>query len=271
MSAEYYQTVVIDDAANTDLQTQHQQLLEKYNVVSQQLEDLRLNLGRTLPHELRTPLNSIIGYSQLLLFRGPDRLPDPNQILSMQTCIYNNALRLQHLVENYLLYTQLMQIHAESVRQYQEIWLHKEWLATEGMIRETVWPKAKAVHRQEDVRLTLAKANIWISDRTLRKIIEELVDNAFKFSKPGTPIHIRTHVNQHQWTLTISDQGRGMTAEHMANIGAYMQFDRHRHEQQGSGLGLALARLLAQRNDGELTLDSAPNQGTTVTVVFNRE
>ena len=68
--------------------------------------------------------------------------------------------------------------------------------------------------------------------------------------------------------LKITDQGRGMTREQIENIGAYMQFERERYEQQGSGLGLIIARLLTQLNDGELRIESVPNQGTTVTIVF---
>ncbi len=49
-----------------------------------------------------------------------------------------------------------------------------------------------------------------------------------------------------------------------------MQFERKRYEQQGSGLGLIIARLLAQMNGGEFTIESVPKQGTSVTVVFNR-
>jgi signal transduction histidine kinase len=62
-----------------------------------------------------------------------------------------------------------------------------------------------------------------------------------------------------------------MTPEQIANIGAFMQFERLRYEQQGSGLGLTLALLLTRLNRGELTVESLPNQGTTITLVFNHE
>jgi signal transduction histidine kinase len=78
-----------------------------------------------------------------------------------------------------------------------------------------------------------------------------------------------TELNRQQWMLKITDQGRGMMGEQIKNIGAYMQFERERYEQQGSGLGLIIARLLTQLNDGELRIESIPNQGTAVTVVFN--
>ena len=68
--------------------------------------------------------------------------------------------------------------------------------------------------------------------------------------------------------MSIADQGRGMTREQIAGVGAYMQFDRDTYEQQGSGLGLIIARMLAQIYDGELRIDSVPGQGTTVHISF---
>jgi signal transduction histidine kinase len=62
-----------------------------------------------------------------------------------------------------------------------------------------------------------------------------------------------------------------MTREQIADIGAYMQFERKRYEQQGSGLGLIIARMLAQLYDGELHIESLPDQGTIVTVTFKQQ
>ncbi|MEQ8960070.1 MAG: ATP-binding protein, partial [Coleofasciculus sp. C2-GNP5-27] len=98
------------------------------------------------------------------------------------------------------------------------------------------------------------------------KLIEELIDNAFKFSPPGTAVSICDRVEQNRVILTITDQGRGMTSEQIANLGAYMQFERKLYEQQGSGLGLAIAQRLAQLHGGELTLESRPGKETTVHV-----
>jgi signal transduction histidine kinase len=252
-----------------ELYTKNQELSEKHTAVSRQLEDLRLNLSFALPHELRTPLNVILGFSQLLLLRGPEQLPQPEKILSIQGSIYKSALRLERLIENYLLYAQLQLMKYDSERKQGKIWQGKNIIYTKHVISFWALSKAEEVRRQEDLRMDLIEAKIRISEKSLQKIIEELLDNAFKFSKPGTPVHVVTELNRQQWMLKITDQGRGMTGEQIENIGAYMQFERKRYEQQGSGLGLIIARLLTQLNDGELRIESDPNQGTTVTVVFN--
>jgi signal transduction histidine kinase len=130
---------------------------------------------------------------------------------------------------------------------------------------------AEKAHRQEDLRVELVEADIQMSEKSLQKIIDELLDNALKFSEPGTLVQIRTEVNHRHWFLRISDQGRGMMDEQIANVRAFMQFERKHYEQQGSGLGLTIARLLAQLNGGELIIESVPQHGTTVTVRFNRK
>jgi signal transduction histidine kinase len=66
--------------------------------------------------------------------------------------------------------------------------------------------------------------------------------------------------------LEIADKGRGMRAEDIAQVGAYNQFERKFYEHQGSGLGLEIARRLAQLHGGRLDITSAPGKGTTVRV-----
>lgn len=63
--------------------------------------------------------------------------------------------------------------------------------------------------------------------------------------------------------LSVADTGPGMTAEQLARVGAFRQFDRKHREQQGLGLGLFLARKLALRAGTDLVLDSRPGAGTT--------
>jgi two-component system, sensor histidine kinase and response regulator len=66
----------------------------------------------------------------------------------------------------------------------------------------------------------------------------------------------------------VSDRGRGMTRQQIADIGAYMQFNRKIHEQQGSGFGLVITKRLAELHNGTLTIESTPEQQTTVSVTL---
>ena len=66
--------------------------------------------------------------------------------------------------------------------------------------------------------------------------------------------------------LSITDQGRGFSTEHITKVGAYMQFDRKLQEQQGLGLGLVIAKRLTELHAGTLTIESNRGTQTTVTV-----
>jgi signal transduction histidine kinase len=106
-----------------------------------------------------------------------------------------------------------------------------------------------------------------ISEEYLAKIVDELVQNAFKFSQPASPVRVAlTNNSPDTVTLTVGDRGRGLSTEHITKIGAYMQFDRKLHEQQGLGLGLTICKRLTELHGGTLTIQSDPSGGTTVTV-----
>lgn len=234
----------------------------------QQMEDLRLNLSLALPHELRTPLNAILGYSEYILSRGSDRLPEADTMLRIQSSIYNNALRLQHLIDNYLLYAHLKLLEHNPEKREREMWESHEAVHTNALISSLALGKASKANRQADLHLHLEEANLRIGAKSLHKIVDELLDNAFKFSASGTPVQIVTEVTPTEWRLRIVDHGRGMTPEQIANIGAFMQFDRLHYEQQGAGLGLTIVDLLARLNHGTLTITSTPHEGTMITVAF---
>lgn len=250
-----------------DLQRKNQELQTLLDYERKILEDVRLNVSLALPHELRTPLSTIIGFAQLLINRI-DTL-ESIKILEYARGIYQGAERLNRLVENALLYANLKLLRYTPREKL--IWQSEMTVEALTLITAIARKKAAKVRRENDLILELSPACIRISPDNFEKILFELLDNAFKFSEPGTPIHIRTIVNGHLCILSISDQGHGMTIEQIARIGAYMQFERKRHEQQGTGMGLVICYLLAQLEGGVLSIDSKIGQGTTVSIVFHCE
>jgi signal transduction histidine kinase len=231
---------------------------------NRRLDDLREQIIVALPHELRTPLASILGYSDILVEDAPHL--DSAQVVEMAAAIKASGLRLWRLIENYLLYAQIetSRINAEQLPdlRYGHVNEPSKVIAAQALSR------AQEVKRQADLQLDLADdvAFLDISEEHLSKIIDELVDNAFKFSRAGTPVSVSAVAEARQIIVRINDQGRGMTAEQINSVGAYMQFERKLHEQQGSGLGLIIAKRLAEMYSGTLTIESVPDQVTSVCV-----
>jgi two-component system, sensor histidine kinase and response regulator len=227
------------------------------------LEDFRGNLVHKLPHELRTPLVSILGFSELILTPGSDL--EPGEIVDMVEHINQAAYRLQHLIENFLLHAQIDLMKPEPERL--ELLRHSYTSHPNFVIADQTRQKAEHYKREVDLTLGLVDdAGVRISEDSLKKIAEELADNAFKFSGVGTPVRVSTTITADAYVLCVSDTGRGMTPQQIIDIGAYVQFERSLHEQQGIGLGLTLTKGLAELYGGTLTIESTLNQGTTVCV-----
>jgi signal transduction histidine kinase len=229
----------------------------------QKLEDLRGSITFSLPHELRTPLTGILSGSDLLKEMW-DEL-DRDDKLRMVDIVHQSAQRLQRLILNYLVYAELEVAAAAppDIRLLPEKSINLNLLVTEAANQ-----KAQQAGREADLSVDLAEGTVLISEDHLRKIVEELLDNAFKFSGSGTAIQITGTRTDHHYALTFIDHGRGLTAKQIADIGAYMQFERKLHEQQGSGLGLTIARRLVELYGGKLSIESTPGQQTTVQVTL---
>jgi signal transduction histidine kinase len=226
------------------------------------LADLRDNISMMLPHELRTPLNGILAYGEILV--ADAETISPKDIAEMGQVIYDSGKRLERLIENFLIYAQLELLNSDP--QNLNSLLRKQTLAPAPIIEQNACEQAALARRSEDLVLELANLPIPISDEYLAKIVEELVQNAFKFSSAGTPVRVTFADSDNSVALTVSDHGRGFSTEHITKVGAYMQFDRKMHEQQGLGLGLTIVRRLTELHGGTLTIQSEKGAGTSVTV-----
>jgi two-component system, sensor histidine kinase and response regulator len=234
------------------------------SAAEKKLADLRDNISLMLPHEMRTPLNGILAYGEIL---GAEAATlQPTEIAEMGQVIYDSGKRLERLIENFLIYAQLELLAADPLKIAA---LRKKQIAFPSrVIRERAQAQAKAAGRTADLMLELSDSAISISEDYFAKVIDEIAQNAFKFSPAGTPVKVCAGIGSNKFFLTITDQGRGFSSDHISHIGAYMQFDRKMQEQQGQGLGLSIAKRLVELHDGTLTIQSDPQAGTSITIKF---
>jgi len=228
------------------------------------LADLRDNISLMLPHELRTPLNGIVAYGEILSDDAASLAPA--EIAEMGQVIYQSGKRLERLVENFLIYAQIELLGADP--QKVSALRLKQTPAPARLIEERARAQAEAAQRTEDLVLELADCPMPISEDYLAKIVEELVQNAFKFSEAGRRVRVALAALPNGVALAVSDRGRGFSTEHITKVGAYMQFDRKMQEQQGLGLGLTIAKRLTELHGGTLSIQSERGSTTTVTVKF---
>jgi len=219
------------------------------------LDELRTGISITLPHELRTPLVGIIGFGELLALDPSSYTPA--EIQEMAKLVMASGERLLRLIDHYLLYVQLE--------------LRKEYIPTAdsaceagAVTRRAAARVAQVYAREADLTVNVIDAMAAIDADGLDKIVNEVLDNAFKFSKPGAPVKLSARIEDDAWVLYIVDHGVGISSEDIKRIGAYMQFERKRREQQGSGLGLIIAKRLLERYGGDLQIESQPGMGASV-------
>jgi Osmosensitive K+ channel histidine kinase len=228
----------------------------------QKLDELRNNITHSLPHELRTPLNGILASTELLL----DELDsmETNEIREIVEQISLSGKRLYRLTMNFLLYAELELIATDpkkiaSLRQ-------DKTRSSQIVITEKVMSQVQEEKREADLFLNLQNVAIAMAEMRVEKLVEELVDNAMKFSAIGQPIEINGFVKDNQFVLSVKNSGREITPQQIAQIGAHVQFERKLYEQQGSGLGLAIVQKLIELHQGQLIIESPSNQQTVVTV-----
>jgi two-component system, sensor histidine kinase and response regulator len=218
-----------------------QQTQEKLNTLSQ-------CISHSIPHEINTPLNHILGISELLIQQH--REFSHEEISEMLESIYKAGKRLHKLTINFLMYADI------------------ELLASNP--EKVALNVAQNSNREADLSIDISDAIVKLSSAKLSKIVEEIIDNAFKFSEPNTPIKIIGSSYNNTFRLFIIDHGRGMTEEQINNVGAYIQFERKMYEQQGSGLGLLIAKTLVELHGGEFLIESIYEKQTIIRIVLPR-
>lgn len=234
------------------------------HLLESSLTELRGNIASSLSHELNTPLNGILS-SFLLLENHLDQM-DTEEIYEIINIGKTSAKRLEKVTQKFLTYLYLELKTDKSLNAHTS---DMEIQATEthtSLISELATAKAKAFERLNDLSLEIQDATIRLTYQHLYWLIDELLDNAFKFSEPQTPVKICGQLVDEVFQLNISDCGRGMTQEQIDQIGAFMQFERYEYEQQGVGLGLKISQNIVDFYGGKVLIFSTYQQETTIQI-----
>lgn len=224
------------------------------NYTEEKNDDLRKNLLLNLPHEFRTPLNSIVGYGSIL------KMNDSQMGISELKEIGDNLLesgnRLTQVVDQYLQYAELL------VKSHSE--LDSEIIKDAHIVlADCATIIAYKYDRVNDLMLVLEPVDLNISDHYFKMLITNIVDNSFKFSHPDSKVDIKGEESDGFYNIIVKDNGIGFPDNKVDNIGAFVQFDRDKNEQQGIGLGLAIAKMIAKVYGGKIVVGST-KKGTRV-------
>ena len=113
---------------------------------------------------------------------------------------------------------------------------------------------------------------LWADTDKLEKIIFNLISNAFKYTPKGKNITIEVTENEKIISISIIDQGVGMTKNQLKRL--FVRFenfsDQHIHTQESTGIGLSLTKELVEMHHGTITVESQPNEGSCFTVTLQK-
>jgi signal transduction histidine kinase len=228
---------------------------------------MKSRLMTMISHELRTPLTYIYGYVNLLQEEHAELSVDERQ--EMITAIQRGAERLARLVEDLLLVARL-----ESGEIALEIQSGCETIQLDALVREAVNSKALVSEERGTVIEARIPTEMTLSCEPthLRNALARLIDNAIKFTQsPGGHVWITAAQEDEMVRIGVQDDGIGVSADKQKLLfQPLQQIDREQHEQQGIGIGLAIAHGIVTAHGGhiEVTSEGIPGQGSIFMMVF---
>jgi two-component system sensor histidine kinase/response regulator len=228
-----------------------------------QLDRLKQQIANVLGHELRTPLTYVRGYTELAL----EEVPSTDDLQDFLLGIKRGADRLNRLVEDLMLMVQL-----DTGRTAEEFKLLARVHSDIRSVLQTAIERHRREATAQGVTLELAAEPglppVRISEPLFVNALGRLIDNGIKFSQ-GEPKRVTVSARAAgKWMeVAVSDKGIGIAPKELSRLfERFSQINRDEMEQQGAGLGLALAQELILLHGGEITAQSTVGEGSTFTI-----
>ena len=218
------------------------------------LSALRADFVSLVSHELRSPMASVIGSARTLQQRWRELSPEQRE--SFLALIAHETSRLAELIGDVL---DTSRIEAGTFSySFGDVDLAQ-------LVRDSA---AAAEHGQDEVAVRAVVRDPLPAVRgdrdRLRQVLVNLIDNAVKYSPPGADVHVEALASNGRVVIEVRDRGPGISPEHQGVI--FEKFGRvnvGEKAKPGTGLGLFIARSIAEAHGGSLEVRSAPDRGAT--------
>ena len=223
-------------------------------------EQMRADFVANASHELRTPLSALLGFIETLVAGAGDDATTRKRFLGIMG---DQAARMSRLV-NDLLSLSRIEMH-EHTQPTDEVEL--------GTVVHSVADALQFRARDRNIALKLHVAanlpRVAGDTEELTQVVQNLVDNAIKYAKPGTDVTISVTADKEaEVAIAVADKGEGIPREHLPRLTErFYRIDAARsRELGGTGLGLAIVKHVVNRHRGRFDVQSTLGQGSVFTV-----
>jgi two-component system, OmpR family, sensor histidine kinase KdpD len=211
-------------------------------------ERLRSTLLSSVSHDLRTPLATITGAASTLLQPGS---LDGAAERELKEAIYEEAERLNRLVTNLLDMTRLESGSLE---------LNRDWHSLEELVGTALARlERRARGRPIEVRVPADLPLVPVDGVLVEQVLVNLLDNALKYTAPGTPIRVSAASSDGAVTVEVADEGPGLPEG--AEERVFEKFYRGGSGERGFGLGLPICHAIVTAHGGRISAENRPARG----------
>jgi two-component system phosphate regulon sensor histidine kinase PhoR len=226
------------------------------------LETMRRDFVANVSHELRTPITSIKGFVETIIDEPPADAADLQRFLEI---IRRQSDRLDSIITDLLALSRLEQDAEGGGMEFQ--------LSSLSAVLERVVRDLAARRPEQATRVRLAcdaGAAAPVNAQLLEQAVGNLLDNALKYSPPGTLVAVGGFADGDHVRISVSDEGPGISAEHLPRLfERFYRVDKARSRQMGgTGLGLAIVKHIAQAHGGRAEVASEVGRGSTFTITL---
>ena len=234
---------------------------QKKNEVLTQVEELKTNFLSLVTHDLKTPVARIQGLAEVILRKSSERLLDRDK--ESLTHIMDSTEELNRFISSIL---ELSKAESQNLK------LHLESKDLNQLIERSI-EGSRAQARARNIKITSNLEPLFpvkVDVSLLSKVINNLIDNAIKYSPMGSAIHLESKEVDSWVQVSVKDQGIGMNEEERRNL--FTKFYRVNNstisKTPGTGLGLYLTKFFIEAHQGRVEVESETGQGTTFKIIL---
>ena len=209
-------------------------------------------------HDLSEPLRMVASYTQLLSRRYADKFDDDGREFIKYAV--DGAQRMKQLIDDLLMYSRAGRAKVAM----RHMRLDRSLDDALANLAHAIERTGATIERGPLPELVCEKAG-------LTQVFQNLVGNAIKFRGDAAPVvRISAVQDEHFWTISVADNGIGISSEYFQRIFIIFQRLHARTRYEGTGIGLSICKKIVERHGGQITVASEPGQGTTFSFTLSK-